>query len=77
MLIFNANRYLLGVSNLSFIGREILINRIAMGDLVETCFGMNRAAILALSIFLVALQTVLCGEPRGKCWLYSPDAFQV
>lgn len=47
------------------------------GELVESCFGMNRAAILVLSIFPAALQMALCGEPRGKRWLYSPDAFQV
>lgn len=42
------------------------------GELVETCFGMNRAAILALSIFPVALQMALCGEPRGKCLALQP-----
>lgn len=44
---------------------------------METCFGMNRPAILALSISLVCLQAALCGEMRGKCFLYSHDAFQV
>lgn len=39
----------------------------SFGELVETCFGMNRAAILALSVFPVVLQMALCGEPRGKC----------
>lgn len=46
------------------------------GELVETCFGMHRTVVLALSVSDV-LTAALCGESRGEFCLQSCDTFQV